>query len=166
MTTRRSVDSGVLNISNGEPPIISQAITTLMASANLAVTLPFPWVTFPIYLWFYPDWHKQRNLLRAFLLDAIDAAKKREDLIAQSGELLTDADCVVDMLIQQERRGGSEAFDTDEMLDELTVFIMWVFAVVFQQPSPYSCQLPNIQWRAGNNCVSLVVVRQIHAIGC
>jgi hypothetical protein len=103
---------------------LCRAIGALVANIDRGATLPFPGVTFPIYLWFSSTWRKEQKLLRTFLFDTIETARKREDLAAKSGELMTDADCVVDMLIQQEKREGSETFGPDEMLDELTVLIM------------------------------------------
>jgi hypothetical protein len=103
---------------------LSRSISALVTKIDHGANLPFPSVTFPIYLWLSPTWRKEREFLRSFLLDAVEAAKRREDVAAQSTGLMTDADCVADMLIQQEKRDGSEAFGTDEMLDEMTVFIM------------------------------------------
>jgi hypothetical protein len=126
ISTSSSTEPGVLDISNGEIMPLCRAIGALITNIDQGATLPFPSVTFPIYLWFSPTWRKEHKLLRTFLFDTIETARQREDLVAQSGGLMTDADCVVDMLIQQEKREGSEAFGADEMLDELTVLIVWV----------------------------------------
>ncbi|KAG8746637.1 hypothetical protein FRC10_004240 [Ceratobasidium sp. 414] len=76
----------------------------------------------PIVIWFYPGWRKARSVVRSYLQSALDSSKL-EGLIANQGSLITDADCVVDMVVQQERQ-GVDGFDTDEVLDELCLYIL------------------------------------------
>ncbi|KAG8746635.1 hypothetical protein FRC10_004238 [Ceratobasidium sp. 414] len=78
----------------------------------------------PIFLWLYPNWRRARSLVRSYLQDALDSSEKRKDSIADQGSLLTDADCVVDMIVQQERREGADVFDAEEILDELCLYIL------------------------------------------
>ncbi|KAG9086386.1 hypothetical protein FS749_003667 [Ceratobasidium sp. UAMH 11750] len=96
----------------------------MVAATVLGLQLPFPKLVMPIVLWFYPGWRKARSLVRLYLQDALDSSKKREDLIANQGSLITDADCVVDMVVRQERREGIDAFDPDEVVDELCLYIL------------------------------------------
>lgn len=108
-----------LDITTGDPKPVFRAIDKLISYAGQALQLPFPSVTIPIYMRLSPTWRRDSNLVRAFLLDNIVAARRREDHLDQSRELMTDAECIVDMLMQQEVREGSEALSTNELIDEL-----------------------------------------------
>ncbi|QRV81352.1 cytochrome P450 family protein [Ceratobasidium sp. AG-Ba] len=119
-----STEPAVAEFSGCELPPISHAVETVIASVGFAFQLPFTSLLFPIYIFFSRKWRRDYNLIRTHLWNCVEEAKKREDTLTQSGDLLTDADCVIDMLIQQEAREGSEPFSKQEMLDELTVFIL------------------------------------------
>ncbi|KAF8750706.1 cytochrome P450 [Rhizoctonia solani] len=68
---------------------------------------------------------KQYKLLNSFLSNAISHSREREAILGSKGEgLATDADCVLDMIIQREAREGAEAFGKGEMLDELMTYVL------------------------------------------
>ncbi|CAE6458114.1 unnamed protein product, partial [Rhizoctonia solani] len=55
---------------------------------------------------------------------AITRSREREVILGNKHEgLATDADCVLDMIIQREEREGTEVFGKGEMLDELLTYI-------------------------------------------
>ncbi|CUA66567.1 Cytochrome P450 86A1 [Rhizoctonia solani] len=57
-------------------------------------------------------------------LYSIARSRERESILGNKiGGLATDADCVLDMIIQREAREGAEAFGKGEMLDELLTYI-------------------------------------------
>jgi cytochrome P450 len=112
----------VLDIVTRDPGPIYHAIRSLKTHVTRGTTLPS--VIFPIYLWFSPEWRRDQSLIRSFLMDKISAARKHEDNLEKSDELITDADCVLNMLIQQELREGSQALSTEELLDELMGFFL------------------------------------------
>ncbi|KAG9073972.1 hypothetical protein FS749_014525, partial [Ceratobasidium sp. UAMH 11750] len=117
-------ESGVIDFSHADQLPICQAFTLMIAATNFGIHLPFPKLTMPICLLFSPSWRKACASVRSYLRDALNSARKHEDLVANQESLITDADCVVDMIVQQERREGVDSFDTDEVLDELCVFIL------------------------------------------
>ena len=114
----------VINISIGDPPPLYRAVQTTLSYITLTSKLPFPSITMPIYMWLSSRWRNDRHLLRTFMLDKIAEARRKVDSLAQPGGLVTDADCILDMLIQHEIRERSDVLTTDELVDELlTVFI-------------------------------------------
>lgn len=125
LSSRGSSLPGVEDIYKGEVSALYKAMRAAPANLNLGFQLPFSSVTLPLYLWFSPTWRNHLKTLRDYLTGFIDAARKREDLIAESeGRLTTDADCMLDMFIQQELREGAEGFSSDELFDELmTMFL-------------------------------------------
>ncbi|QRV79719.1 cytochrome P450 family protein [Ceratobasidium sp. AG-Ba] len=116
--------SGVANFHHLSQPTLVQAFTTLMAGAHLGRQIPFRSLAIPMVLWFYPGWTKSRNTVRSYLQDALESSIKREDVATTEGSLLTDADCVIDMVVQQERREGVEIFEREELLDELCLYVL------------------------------------------
>ncbi|QRV94360.1 cytochrome P450 family protein [Ceratobasidium sp. AG-Ba] len=124
VTKKNSSNLGVTEFSSSGSPPACQAINTMMDSVTFALQLPFSSVLFPIYLFFNRKWHRDRQRIRSYLWTRVEEAKKREDMLTESSDLLTDADCVIDMIIQQEVREGSETFSKEEMLDELMGFFM------------------------------------------
>lgn len=114
----------VVDIGIEDPTQIYHAVHTVLAYATRAATLPFASITFPIYLWCSPTWRRDSNLLRTFLFNKVVAARQRGGNLIKSDQLLTDADCVLDMLIQQEAREGSDTLSTNEIVDEMLCVFM------------------------------------------
>ncbi|KAG9080703.1 hypothetical protein FRC06_006239, partial [Ceratobasidium sp. 370] len=124
MKITSSAEPGVVDFSHGDQLPICQAFTMMIAATNFGIQLPLPKLTMPIVLWLYPSWRKACSSVRSYLHDALDSSRKREGLVADQESLLTDADCVVDMIVQQERREGVDQFNMDEVLDELCVYVL------------------------------------------
>ncbi|KAG8681476.1 hypothetical protein FRC08_015622 [Ceratobasidium sp. 394] len=117
-------EPGVADFSHGDQLSICQAFNLMIAATKFGLHLPLPKLTMPICLFFHPSWRKACNSVRSYLKDALDSARKHEDLVAHQELLITDADCVIDMIVRQERREEVDLFDTDEILDELCLYIL------------------------------------------
>ncbi|KAG9076227.1 hypothetical protein FS749_012032 [Ceratobasidium sp. UAMH 11750] len=101
-----------------------EAVQTLLAHLARGPILPFPSITFPIYLRLSPAWQKSRELLHSFIVGRIAAARERAKLVS---ELEDGTDCVLDMLVQQEQHEGpetSKAMQESEWFDEILVFFL------------------------------------------
>lgn len=97
-----------------------EAIRLIVAKINRGLSLPFPGVTLPVLLWFSSTWRAQYKVIQEYLLKSIAAARKRQNVSEESkGSLTTDADCMIDMFLQQELREDTGGFSSNELLDEL-----------------------------------------------
>ncbi|KAG8714345.1 hypothetical protein FRC11_008829 [Ceratobasidium sp. 423] len=141
--------SGVVEIPVGSPTPMFDGIRNLMTKVGAVFLLPFPSITFPCYLWLSSSWRRDLHLLRSFLTDKIDEARKRE---IRHGMLATDAECVLDMLLQPDPHDGTEQFDSKELLDELAAFLIAGSTVgkVLAWFVKYMPQDPEIQRRLHN----------------
>ncbi|QRV94362.1 cytochrome P450 family protein [Ceratobasidium sp. AG-Ba] len=119
-----SIEPGVARFSGSDLPPICQAINTMMSTISLGLKLPFASVLLPIYNRISPSWRSDHRLVYTYLWDIVEAARARETTLAERVDLLTDADCVVDMLVQQEVRDELESLDKRETLDELMTFAL------------------------------------------
>ncbi|QRW08559.1 cytochrome P450 family protein [Ceratobasidium sp. AG-Ba] len=104
------------------PPLHS-ALRTMMESIERASQAALPWLTARLFVWPSPKWRSAYSTLSAFINREIAHARMRENEVKGEG-LATDADCVVDMIVQREAREGAEKFGKDEMLDELLTYII------------------------------------------
>ncbi|KAF8744400.1 cytochrome P450, partial [Rhizoctonia solani] len=117
---------GIALIPRSEVPPLYNAVNAMMKSMHGASRAAFPSVYAVVSCYASPSWRKQYNLISSFLNDAIIDAREQENITKEKGAALaTDADCVLDMIIQREAREGAEKFEKDEILDEL---MMYVFA--------------------------------------
>lgn len=91
----------------------------------LGLSLPFPGVIIPVLLWLSSTWRAQYKVLQEYILKSIDDARKRQDVMEVSKDnLTTDADCMLDMFLQQELREDMDGFNSKELMDEiLTLFV-------------------------------------------
>lgn len=114
-----------MEFSLGEINPLFAAIRLLIAKINRGLSLPFPGVILPVLLWFSSTWRVQYKILQEYLLKSIADARKRQDVAEMSkGGLTTDADCMLDMFLQQELREDTDGFESNELLDELlTLFV-------------------------------------------
>ncbi|KAG8700977.1 hypothetical protein FRC11_012524, partial [Ceratobasidium sp. 423] len=116
--------SCVVQLPRPNPPPLYGAVSAMMEGVEAAIKAPFP----SLYAWLNKytssSWRKQFNILSSFLNHAITEARERESMTEkdESG-LATDADCVLDMIIQREVREGAEAFGEAAIHDELMSFI-------------------------------------------
>jgi hypothetical protein len=106
------------------------AVRNITHKTAWEMKLPFPSITYPIFMRLSPSWRRDGAMLRSFLMDKVTEARQR--LGERSDGLLTDTDCVLDMLIQQELREGPGAMGTDELLDELMVYYVYAHLIVCQ----------------------------------
>ncbi|QRV79721.1 cytochrome P450 family protein [Ceratobasidium sp. AG-Ba] len=119
-----SIEPGVAQFSGSNLPPICRAINTMMRTISLGLELPFASVLLPVYTRVNPSWRSDHRLIYTYLWDLVEEARARETTLAEQVDFLTDADCVVDMLVQQEVRGESESLNKPETLDELMTFAM------------------------------------------
>lgn len=112
------------SFSADNPRLMYDAVRNITHKTSWGMKLPFPSITYPIFLRCSSSWRKDSTMLRSFLMKKINEARQRESNLVQSGALMTDADCVLDMAIQQEVREGPDALSTEELLDELMVYFM------------------------------------------
>ncbi|KAG8696901.1 hypothetical protein FRC09_008197 [Ceratobasidium sp. 395] len=117
-------ERGIVDFFLGGQPQICQAFTTMIDAINYATHLPFPRLTVPISLWLRPSWRRSIRSVRSYLHDALELSKSQGYLAESQGLLKTDADCVVDMVVQQGDRGGAESILDDEIIDELCIYIL------------------------------------------
>ncbi|CAE6530834.1 unnamed protein product [Rhizoctonia solani] len=141
--------SGVVEIPVESPAPMFDGIRNLMTKVGAVFLLPFPSITFPCYLWLSSSWRRDLHLLRSFLMGKIDEARKRE---VNHGMLATDAECVLDMLLQPDPHDGTDQFDSKELLDELAAFLIAGSTVgkVLAWFVKYMPQDPEIQQRLHN----------------
>ncbi|KAG8773707.1 hypothetical protein FRC12_002368 [Ceratobasidium sp. 428] len=87
----------------------------------------FPAMTARLFLWTSPSWRRAFNTFTAFFTKEIVRARDRENEVMKKkseSRLATDADCVLDMLLQREGREGSEKLTQQELLDELLTYVV------------------------------------------
>ncbi|KAF8694126.1 cytochrome P450, partial [Rhizoctonia solani] len=116
--------NGIVHLPQFNLPPLHEALRAMMESIERASGSPFPMLSARLFTYTSPVWRKQYKLLSSFLSNAISCSREREAILGNKGEgLATDADCVLDMIIQREAREGAEAFGKGEMLDELMTYV-------------------------------------------
>jgi hypothetical protein len=121
---------GVAHLPHFQPPPLHEALRAIMESIERASGSPFPMLSARLFTYTSPTWRKQYKLLSSFFSSAIIRSREREAILGNKGEgLATDADCVLDMIIQREAREGAEVFGKGEMLDELMTYVLSVFSL-------------------------------------
>ncbi|CAE6368019.1 unnamed protein product [Rhizoctonia solani] len=106
------------------PPLLYKATSAMMESVEAAIKAPFPSLHARLVKYTSPLWRKQFGILSSFLNQAIVESRGRETLIKNKDVgLATDADCVLDMIIQREAQEGAETFGEGAIHDELMSFI-------------------------------------------
>jgi hypothetical protein len=119
--------TNVIHIPRSESPPLHLALQVMMESIERTISSPFPALSAKLFVWTSPAWRKSYSMLSTFFNEGIAQARTREkeNLMAKQGEsLATDADCVLDMIVQREVREGAERFGKGEMLDELMTYVM------------------------------------------
>ncbi|GAB1524657.1 hypothetical protein RhiTH_007811 [Rhizoctonia solani] len=117
--------NGIVHLPQFDLPPLHEALRAMMESIERASGSPFPMLSARLFTYTSPVWRKQYKLLSSFLSNAISCSREREAILGNKGEgLATDADCVLDMIIQREAREGAEAFGKGEMLDELMTYVL------------------------------------------
>ncbi|KAG8751989.1 hypothetical protein FRC12_012166 [Ceratobasidium sp. 428] len=123
LSDHRVVESGVIEFMATATVPIYDAFRTLFVHFGRAPLFPLLSVTFPLYTWLSPSWHASSRLVRNFMAQKVEERRREQDL-RQPLELATDADCVLDMLLQQEKSQGKKALNENEMLDELLLLFL------------------------------------------
>ncbi|KAG8746639.1 hypothetical protein FRC10_004242 [Ceratobasidium sp. 414] len=116
-------NTGVIHIPHSSSPPLHMALRTMMESIEYTSQAAFPGLTARLFVWPSPAWRKSYNMLSAFFNEGIAQARARESMELAKG-LATDADCVLDMIVQREAREGAERFGKDELLDELMTYVI------------------------------------------
>ncbi|CAE6436614.1 unnamed protein product [Rhizoctonia solani] len=85
---------------------------------------PFPVLTTWLFIYTSPLWRKHYNFIVTFFAAAIAQAREQEAELSRTGQgLSTNADCVLDMVVQREGREGDEEFGEEGILDELITYV-------------------------------------------
>ena len=114
-----------MEFSLGEISPLFTAIRAVVAKISRGLSLPFPGIVMPVLLLFSPTWRAQHKVLQEYFLKSIADARKRQDVTAEAkGSLTTDAECMIDMFLQQESREHMNGFESNELLDELLTLFM------------------------------------------
>ncbi|KAG8740106.1 hypothetical protein FRC10_004735 [Ceratobasidium sp. 414] len=106
---------------------LHSVMRVMMQGIERVASSAFPALTARLFLWTSPSWRKSYNTFTTFFIEEITRARarEREVTITQQGSgLATDADCVLDMLLQREAREGTEKLSQQELLDELLTYVM------------------------------------------
>ncbi|KAG8698557.1 hypothetical protein FRC09_007177 [Ceratobasidium sp. 395] len=69
------------------------------------------------------SWHASSRLVRSFMAQRVEERRREQDL-REPLELATDADCILDMILQQEKLQGKKGLDENEILDELLLLFL------------------------------------------
>ncbi|CAE6466128.1 unnamed protein product [Rhizoctonia solani] len=107
-----------------EPPPVYTAGKVIAKAIQEALQSPFPRLTTWLFTYTSPTWWRNYNLMVSFFTSAIARARRREAELESAGKgLSTDADCVLDMIVQRERREGVETLGDRDILDELITYV-------------------------------------------
>ncbi|KAG8738325.1 hypothetical protein FRC10_006996 [Ceratobasidium sp. 414] len=120
-------DAGSAQFTQIDLPPLHKSLRAMMESIEHIQHNPFPFPIARIFTWMSPSWRKSYNTISEFLNKHIREARERETEISKAKQgdgLATDADCVVDMIVQREAREGAETFDKGELLDELMTYVL------------------------------------------
>ncbi|KAG9121036.1 hypothetical protein FRC07_003184, partial [Ceratobasidium sp. 392] len=95
----------------------------LMDSIGRAPLLPLLSITFPIYTWLSPSWRASRAFIRKFITTKINE-RRREYSFNPPTTPEIEADCILDMLLKQEKLDGTNALGDNELVDELLLMFI------------------------------------------
>ncbi|CAE6443891.1 unnamed protein product [Rhizoctonia solani] len=117
--------SGIANFSRPKLPALYESIVRLLEGLDQTCKVPFPLLYARIFNYGSPSWRKGYNSITTVLNNAISESQGRNATTGQQGSSLsTDAECVLDMLLQQQAREGAEKFGNKEIFDELMMYII------------------------------------------
>ncbi|KAG8702892.1 hypothetical protein FRC09_004478 [Ceratobasidium sp. 395] len=106
---------------------LHSVMRVMMQGIERVSSSTFPAMTARLFLWTSPSWRRAFNTFTAFFTKEIVRARDRENEVMKKkseSRLATDADCVLDMLLQREGREGSEKLTQQELLDELLTYVV------------------------------------------
>lgn len=115
----------MVDFSLGEISPLFAAVREAVSKVNSGFTLPHPGIILPLILWLSPAWRTHYRVLQEYVSKSVVDSRKRQDMTGELKDTLaTDADCMVDMFLQQESREDTDGFNSQEILDEiLTLFV-------------------------------------------
>ncbi|CAE7211660.1 unnamed protein product [Rhizoctonia solani] len=114
----------IVHFPRPNPPPLYEAVNAMMESVEGAIRAPFPSLHARVVKYTSPSWRKQFGMLSSFLNHTILESRERETMSTNRDVgLATDADCILDMIIQREAREGVESFGEGAIHDELLSFI-------------------------------------------
>ncbi|CAE6439234.1 unnamed protein product [Rhizoctonia solani] len=88
-----------------------------------AILSPCPLLTNWLFTYTSPTWWKHYKRVTSFFIDAITRSRERQAELGRVGQgLSTNADCVLDMIIQRESQEGAESLGDSHILDELITY--------------------------------------------
>ncbi|QRV94335.1 cytochrome P450 family protein [Ceratobasidium sp. AG-Ba] len=117
---------GIVDFSISESSSLHSIMRVMMQGIERVSSAAFPALTARLFLWTSPTWRNSYTVFTAFFKEEIDRARAREEEIPEvtGNTLATDADCVLDMLLQREKREGAEKLSERELLDELLTYVI------------------------------------------
>ncbi|CAE6436606.1 unnamed protein product [Rhizoctonia solani] len=106
-----------------EPPTLYTAGKAMSKGVERSLQSAFPTLSTWLFNYTSPAWWKNYDFIVSFFTNAITRAREREIEIGETGQgLSTNADCVVDMIVQREEREGAEILGDRDILDELITY--------------------------------------------
>ncbi|KAG8683425.1 hypothetical protein FRC09_016088 [Ceratobasidium sp. 395] len=126
-STPVTLDKDSARFAQPELPPLQRSLREMMETIESMQFSPFPVIVARLLAWMPVSRRKSYRIVSDFLGKKIAEARAREvDFVSkkQGEALATDADCVVDMIIQREAREGAEKFDDGELLDELMTYVL------------------------------------------
>ncbi|CAE6402677.1 unnamed protein product [Rhizoctonia solani] len=119
-----SPSTKIAHFPRSEPPPLYTAGKVLVKAIQKAFLSPFPGLATWIFSYASPTWWRNYNFMISFFTSAIVRAREREAKLEKAGRGLSiDADCVLDMIVQREKRGGAEILGDQDILDELLTYV-------------------------------------------
>nr|AVZ23856.1 cytochrome P450 [Thanatephorus cucumeris]QDJ74242.1 cytochrome P450-2 [Thanatephorus cucumeris] len=120
--------SSVVHFPPVDPPLLYKSGKFIVKEIERSLQSPFPVLTTWLFTYTSVAWWKHYNFIVSFFTTAIAQARERETNLGEAKQgLSTNADCVLDMIVQREgRKGheGEEAFGKDNLLDELIMYTL------------------------------------------
>ncbi|EUC66964.1 cytochrome P450 family protein [Rhizoctonia solani AG-3 Rhs1AP] len=104
-------------------PLLYKGGEVLAEGFQRAMLSPCPMLTNWLLTYTSPTWWKHYKLVTSFFADAITRSRERHEELGKTGQgLSTNADCVLDMIIQRELQEGAESLGDSHILDELITY--------------------------------------------
>ncbi|QRV98324.1 cytochrome P450 family protein [Ceratobasidium sp. AG-Ba] len=121
-------DREVVEIPQVAPPELQNSIGNLMQSVEKLNSMLLPACISRFFVQtLSASWRESWRIVTSYIDSKIIEARGREiqpSECKQGKELVTDANCVVEMIAQREAREGLEKFDAGELRDELVTFMV------------------------------------------
>ncbi|CAE6509741.1 unnamed protein product [Rhizoctonia solani] len=118
-----SHSTNVAQLPQPDFPPLYKAGEVIAEGFKRALQSPCPGITTWLFTYTSPTWWKFYKLLTSFFSDAIVRTRTREAGLGRTGQgLSTNADCVLDMIVQREIQEGAEALGDKDILDELMTY--------------------------------------------